>query len=103
MGKKRPERTERRARERAGRRLVRDREKLATLETGGSSAHPIEVTSSAVVEVRVHSMRCPQCAGAYAIVDHRSAGSGIRPVDVRCNMCGTARTVWFRIVADEPN
>lgn len=103
MAKKRPERTERRARERAARHLVRDREKLAALEIGGTQAHPITVVSSAVIEIRVHGMHCPQCQGAYAIVDHRSAGAGVRPVDVRCNVCGTARTLWFRIVVDEPN
>jgi predicted Zn finger-like uncharacterized protein len=103
MGKKRPERTERRARERAARQLVRDKEKLSKLEAGGTSEHPIEVSSSAVVEIRVHAMRCPQCDGAYTIVDHRSAGGGMRPVDVKCNTCGTPRTLWFRIVVDEPN
>lgn len=103
MGKKRPERTDRRARERAARQLVRDREKLSRLEAGGAQDHPIEVASSAVVEVRVHGMRCPQCDGAYAIIDHRSAGGGVRPVDVKCNVCAAARTLWFRIVVDEPN
>ena len=106
MSKKRPERpdrAERRARERAARSLVRDKEKLARREVGGSEAHPIEVASSAVVEIRVRSMPCPQCDGSYAIVDHRSAGHGIRPVDVKCNVCGTPRTLWFRIVEDEPN
>lgn len=106
MSKKRPERpdrSERRARERAARQLVRDKEKLATKLPGGSSEHPIEVASSAVVEIRVRSMRCPQCDGSYAIVDHRSAGQGMRPVDVRCNVCSAARTLWFRIVEPAPN
>lgn len=103
MGKKRPERTARRARERAARQLVRDKEKLAGLVAGGSAERPIEVASAAVVEIRVRGMRCPQCEGDYAIVDHRSAGQGMRPVDVRCNVCGVARTLWFRIVEPEPN
>ena len=103
MGKKRPERTERRARERAARDLVKDRERLAKLERGGTQEHPIEVGSAAVVEVRIHGMQCPQCAGHYQIVDHRSAGQGMRPVDVKCNVCGAARTLWFRIVEDQPN
>jgi predicted Zn finger-like uncharacterized protein len=103
MGKKRPERTERRARERAARQLVRAKEKLALLEVGGAAERPIEVTSAAVVEIRVHAMRCPQCDGNYAIVDHRSAGHGVRPVDVRCNVCAVARTLWFRIVEPAPN
>lgn len=106
MSKKRPdrpERAERRARERAARGLVRDKEKLARREVGGSKDHPIEVASSAVVEIRVHGMTCPQCDGHYAIVDHRSAGQGMRPVDVKCNVCGTPRTLWFHIVEPLPN
>jgi predicted Zn finger-like uncharacterized protein len=103
MGKKRPERTERRARERAARHLVRDREKLSVLSPGGAAERPITVSSSPVIEVRIYGMTCPQCDGTYKVEDHRSAGQGVRPVDVRCNRCGTARTLWFRIVADEPN
>ena len=103
MGKKRPERTERRARERAARDLVRDREKLALLSPGGAAERPIVVPSSAVIEVRIHGTRCIQCDGDYRIVDHRSAGQGVRPVDVRCNRCGAPRTLWFKIVEDQPN
>lgn len=103
MGKKRPERTARRARERAARDLVRDREKLAGLVPGGSRARPIEVDSSAVVEPRIRSLACPQCEGTYRVLDHRSAASGIREVDVRCERCGAPRTLWFRLVSSEPN
>jgi predicted Zn finger-like uncharacterized protein len=102
MTKKR-ERTERREREREATKLVRAKEKLAKLERGGTQEHPIEVASSAVIEVRIHGMQCPQCAGAYQIIDHRSAGQGIRPVDVKCKICGAPRTLWFRIVEDQPN
>lgn len=103
MGKKRPERTARRARERAARQLVRDREKLAALVPGGSAERPIAVSSSAVIETRVRGTPCPQCEGELAIADHRSAGQGVRAVDVRCRTCGAPRTLWFRIVSDEPN
>jgi hypothetical protein len=58
MTKKR-ERTERRERERAATKLVRAKEKLAKLERGGTQEHPIEVSSSAVIEVRIHGMQCP--------------------------------------------
>jgi hypothetical protein len=103
MGRKRPERTERRTRERAARQLVRDREKLAALSPGGSAAHPIEVGSSSVVEVRVGSLHCPQCDGAYRLVEHRSPSSGIREVSVICRLCHVPRTIWFRLVTIEPN
>lgn len=78
MTKKR-ERTERREREREARKLVRVKERLSKLERGGTQEHPIEVGSSAVVEVRIHGMQCPQCAGHYQIVDHRSAGRASVP------------------------
>jgi predicted Zn finger-like uncharacterized protein len=103
VGKKRPERTQRREQERAVKKLVHVKERLATMVPGGSKDHPIQVSASPQVEIRVHGMTCPQCEGRYAIVDHRSAGQGIRPVDVKCNVCGVARTLWFRIVEDQPN
>lgn len=102
MGKKRPERTARRADERAARQLVRDREKLALLSPGGSRERPIAVTSSSVVEVRAHAMTCPQCGGEYKIGEHR-VDDGLRVVAVACVMCGTKRELWFRLVSDEPN
>ncbi len=97
------ERTERRIEERAAKKLVRDREKLATLVAGGSEDHPIEVPSAAVIEVRIASLPCPQCEGEYRVDDHRYNGEGRREVDVSCRLCGTKRTLWFRIVVDEPN
>ena len=103
MGRKRPERTARRAQERAARELVRDREKLASLVAGGSAERPIEVASSAVIEGRVRATPCPQCEGELGVRDHRSAGAGMRAVDVSCRICGTPRTLWFRIVSDDPN
>lgn len=103
MGRKRPERTERRTRERAARQLVRDREKLADLSAGGSRDRPIVVESSAVIEGRVEAMPCVQCEGRYRVRDHRSEGPGLRAVDARCDRCGAPRTVWFRIVEREPN
>jgi hypothetical protein len=103
MGRKRPERSARRIDERAARQLVRDREKLAALSAGGAPEHPIHVDSAAVVETRVGSLPCPQCAGPYRLREHRSAGSGLRAVDVTCRNCGARRTLWFRLDSHEPN
>ncbi len=103
MGRKRPERTQRRVDERVARQLVRDREKLAALVPGGSRERPIEVASASVVEVRIGSLACPQCAGEYRVAEHRSAGGGLRDVDVVCRQCGVPRTLWFRLVSVEPN
>jgi predicted Zn finger-like uncharacterized protein len=97
----RPERTQKRDREREVKQLVRDREKLAAHARGASLDKAIEVSSAAQIEIRVNAQRCPQCDGDYKIVDHRSSGQGGRPVDVKCNVCGMPRTIWFQIV--EPN
>lgn len=103
MRRKRPERTERRARERAARRMVRDREQLAQLSPGGSAERPVEVDSPAVIEGRVASLRCPQCDGEYTLDDHRSAGPGLRVVAVTCRMCRVKRELWFRLGTSAPN
>src|SRR5689334_10808183 len=103
VGRKRPERTERRAQERDARKRVRTREKLAALSQGGARERPVEVASAAVIEGRAGAVGGPECAGGYRIVDHCSAGPGLRSVAVVCRQCGTPRTLWFRIVVDEPN
>ena len=83
--------------------LVRDRERLAQLSPGGSAERPLEVSSSAVLEARARATPCPQCSGELEVKDHRSTGAGTRAIDVKCRTCGTARTLYFRIVSDEPN
>jgi hypothetical protein len=85
------------------RHLVRDRERLAALEPGGSPEHPIELVSAAVVEIRARALSCPQCEGTYRIHDHRAPSSGLRAVDVSCRLCGTPRTLYFRLTSRDPN
>jgi len=102
VGKKRPERTARRAAERAARQLVRDREKLASLVAGGSPERPIAVESSAVVEVRARATPCPQCEGELRVGEHR-AEAGLRAVKVTCVRCHVSRELWFRLVSNEPS
>ncbi len=103
MGRKRPERTERRARERDLRRLVRDRERLAALLPGASADRPIEVDSPAVIEVRALAMRCPQCDGGYTLDDHRSAAAGVRVLSLTCRICHVSRQIWFRLGSSAPS
>lgn len=103
MGKKRPDRTQRRERERTAKKLVHATEKLAGMTAGHSRERAITVDASPQIEIRIGTLRCPQCNGDYAVVDHRSAGQGVRPVDVKCNVCGVARVLWFQIVPSEPN
>ncbi len=102
MSGKRP-RTQRRIEERAARKLVRDRERLFELSVGGSQERPIEVPSTSVIELRTLAMPCVQCTGQYRIRAHEAPASGIRRVDVTCRHCGAPRSLWFRLVADEPN
>jgi len=102
MAKKRPERTARRASERAARQLVRDREKLAALLPGGSRERPIAVESAAVIEVRAHATPCPQCDSELRVREHRTEG-GLRVVAVTCTRCAAKRELWFKLVSNEPN
>jgi hypothetical protein len=95
-------RTARRKDERAARQLVRDRERLASLERGGSAERALEVPSAAVIELRARATPCVQCAGEYAIEDHQ-AEHGLRVVAVRCKRCHVARRMWFRIVPAGPS
>lgn len=99
---KRP-RTDRRIAERAAKKLVRDREQLAALLPGGSRERPIEVASTAVIEIRTEAMPCPQCEGQFRIRAHEAPESGIRRVDVICRLCTAPRSIWFRLVSDDPN
>ncbi len=102
MSVKRP-RVGRRLAERAARKLVQDREKLAELSPGGARERPIEVVSSAVIEVRVEGMPCAQCGGQYRVREHEAPAPGLRKLDVICRQCSAPRLLWFRIVPDDPN
>ena len=96
-------RTQRRVDERALRKLVQDRERLWTLSPGGSSAQPLTVDSVAVIEPRARALPCPQCEGRLAVREHRAPPGGLRAVDVRCDRCHAARTIWFRLGSAAPS
>lgn len=89
--------------ERDARRLVRDRERLFTMEPGGAEERPLEVVSPAVIDSRVGSMKCPQCAGSYVIDDHAAPTAGLRRIDVTCRLCHVRRALWFRLGTAAPN
>jgi hypothetical protein len=97
------ERTERRGRERAARKLVRDRERLAALQPGASAERPIEVDSPAVIEIRALATPCPQCGGGFALDDHQSPEAGVRVVSVTCKLCHVSRQIWFRLGSSLPS
>ena len=76
---KRP-RTAERVRERDTRKLIRDRQKLALLEPGGSAGRPIEVTSSSVIAVRARSIRCPLCDGELRLDEETAETATLSPM-----------------------
>jgi hypothetical protein len=106
VSKKERPRTERRARERAARQIVRDRQKLALLELGGAPARPIEVASTSVIAVRARATPCPLCGGTLRL-DDESAGTHdgrlLHAAHVSCVSCGVARVMWFRVAPSLPS
>ena len=92
-----------RRRDRVTRQLIRDRERLALLETGGARDRPFHVASASVIEVRVRNLQCPQCQGDYKLTDHRAPGQGLRQCTVICNLCGISRDLWFKVITRDPN
>jgi hypothetical protein len=106
VAKKKRERTARRLSDRGMRKLVRDREKLAKLEAGGSPGRPIEVPTSAVIEGRARSVQCVQCEGQLDVVEMSATtweGEPRRIAHVRCRLCKTPRDLWYRITAPLPS
>jgi hypothetical protein len=84
----------------AGEALARSRRKLLDLEAGGSKAHPLEVSTSAVIEPKALGVPCPRCGGAFGLVAHEAhlgPQARLREVKVACRHCGERRTFWFRI------
>jgi hypothetical protein len=103
--KRRP-RTARRERERAARKLVRDRDRLASLEEGGAPERPIEVDSASVIPGRARSRPCPLCGGALQLDEETAEsveGRRLRCAHMTCRQCGIGREIWFRIGSPLPN
>jgi hypothetical protein len=99
-------RNERRAAARDADRLARDREKLARLEEGGASEHPVEVESASQIEPHALAMRCLRCDGTNRLVEHAAEtvdGARLRAARMACSRCGAARTIWFRIAVSLPS
>jgi hypothetical protein len=99
-------RTSRRAALRAATKLVQRRERLMSLEPGGSRERPIDVDSPSVVELRAAALTCPRCEVAFRVEAHRAPsveGMRLREVDVICPCCGQRRSIWFRLVGPRLN
>jgi hypothetical protein len=93
-------RKQRRERERALRKTIRQIEKVAVAMPGGSAEHAIEVASSSVVEVQARSTPCPQCGGDLELRGDRATSTArgvLRELQLACRRCHTPRTLWFRV------
>ena len=93
-------RADRRARTRAHAKLVRDRDRLARLEPGGSPERPIAIVSPAQVDVMAAARPCPLCDGPLRLEAHVASTSGglrRRVAHVACTACGTRREIYFAL------
>jgi hypothetical protein len=93
-------RATRRARERAHAELVRDLERLARLEEGGSAARPIAVASPSQVDVLAQQKSCPLCHGHLRLEEHVAAtvdGARVRVARMACAACGVRRALYFTL------
>lgn len=82
---------------------MRDLQRLAALEPGGSPQQPIVIDSPAVVEPRATGAPCPLCGGPLKLDAHTAEvidGMRLRVATVSCTLCGTDRPVYFRL--DQP-
>ena len=98
---KRSDRTERREQERARLKLQTERERLFTLEPGGTPERALEATSAAVIEAHAASVPCPLCGGNQEVTEHTALvhhGVRLRETKLRCRQCGSTRSLWFKIV-----
>jgi hypothetical protein len=93
-------RTQRRAADRAGKKLVADLERLASLAPGGAPDRPILVTSPAEVEVLARATPCPVCEGELRPVEHTAetiGGARLRVAKTVCAACGRRREIYFQL------
>jgi hypothetical protein len=103
---KRPLRAARRLRGRAHAALVRDLERLARLQPGGTPERPLEIDSPARVEVIAASGACPLCEGPLRLAAHTAEtvhGVRLRVAHVACTACGTGRALYFRLAGTLPH
>jgi len=86
----------------ASEKLARAKSKLMDLEPGGTEAHPLEVTTAAVIEPKARSVPCPRCDEPFDLKSHEAHADGhgrLREARLRCRLCGEQRSLWFRISA----
>jgi hypothetical protein len=83
--------------------FIAAREKLASLEPGGTPEYPMNIESASQIEVRALSMPCLRCDGPYRLDEHTAERRGhrdIRVVQVHCGHCAAPRTIFFRVAPE---
>ena len=93
-------RKQRREQERALRKTVRLRERVAAASPGGAPDNPALVTSAAVVETRARQSPCAQCGGELELRGDRASSTArgvLREIDVVCRRCHMPRTLYFLV------
>jgi hypothetical protein len=106
MAKPKRSRTERREAERALRKDVVARERLATAAPGGARDRPLVVTSASVIESMARSTPCVQCGGELELRDHAAPADGggkLRRLQLVCRLCHAPRELWFKVEAPLPS
>jgi hypothetical protein len=96
----------RRALVREREKLARDLDRLARLEAGGSPERPIEVVSPSLVEVCSRGTPCPLCGGELRVEEHVAQTIGearLRVARVACAMCGSRRSLYFKVTSALPS
>lgn len=93
-------RAERRAKDREGRKLTRDLDRLAKLAPGGAPERPLRIVTPSEVEVHVASARCPLCEGRLKLDEHAAntiRGRRLRVAKTVCDVCGARREIYFEL------
>ncbi len=83
--------------ERALRKEVGVRERLAAAAPGGAADRPLVVASASVIEGRARSVPCIQCGGELDLRQHRAGSGALRVVALVCRLCHAPREIWFKI------
>ena len=79
---------------------MRDQERLARLQPGGTPARPLSVGSPAQVDVIATATPCPLCGGTLRLLEHAAetlAGVRLRVAHLACTRCRVARAFYFRL------
>ena|SRR5437867_9441123 len=106
MVRDKPPRAARRASARAHGKVIRDLERLARLQPGGTPDRPLEVDSPARVEVKAHATPCPLCGATLHLDEHAAEtvdGIRLRVARLTCTACRTSRALYFRLAPPLPH